>query len=206
MEPDDHRGPRRHAATLAPSRHSTPQTRQALQLCRCPPFTHLGGYQVTAAGLGPAGGTDAEHLSASRVTAGFFATLGVAPLRGRLFTESDDRPGAAPVALIGERLWARKYGGDAGIVGQQVDIDGVPHEILGIVPADVDFPTPSTEIWVPMQLDPEKTDSASFDYQAVARLRSGLTCEAAAAELETLLPRHVEKAQDSTTHAPLRQR
>jgi putative ABC transport system permease protein len=152
------------------------------------PFTHLGGYQVTAAGLGPAGGTDAEHVSASRVTVGFFATLGVAPLRGRFFTESDDRPGAAPVALIGERLWARKYGGDAGIVGRQADIDGVPHEILGVVPDDVDFPTPTTELWVPMQLDPEKTDSASFDYQAVARLRSGVTTEAAAAELQTLLP------------------
>src|SRR5579864_8614054 len=152
------------------------------------PFASIGGYQVSSAGLGPAGGTEAEHVSATRVTAGFFPTLGVAPLRGRFFTESDDRPNAAPVAILSERLWARKYGSDPGVVGKQLDVDGVPSEIVGIVAAGVRFPTPATELLVPMRLDPATTDSASFDYEAVARLRRGVTLEAAAAELEAQFP------------------
>jgi len=169
------------------------------------PFAYVGGYQVTAAALGPAGGADAEHVSASRVTAGFFPTLGVAPLRGRLFTESEDKPNAAPVALISARLWSRKYGGDSSIVGRQLEIDGVPHEVVGVIPTDVRFPADSTELWVPMRLDPRKTDSASFDYQAVARLRGGVTPGGAAAELQTLLPTLPDEFPGRLTRASIDQ-
>ena len=169
------------------------------------PFASIGGYQVSSAGLGPAGGTEAEHVSASRVTAGFFPTLGVAPLQGRFFTESDDRPNAAPVAILSERLWARQYGRDPGIVGRPLDVDGVPYEIVGIVAAGVRFPTPATELWVPMRLDPAKTDSASFDYEAVARLRRGVTLEAAAAELEAQFPTLPDEFPGRLTRASIEQ-
>src|SRR5262249_35797182 len=72
-------------------------------------LSHFGGYQLTAAAIGPAGGGDAERVPGSRVTAGFFRALQIAPLAGRLFTDDDDRPGAAPVAIVAERLWSRKY-------------------------------------------------------------------------------------------------
>ena len=83
-------------------------------------FTHFGGYQLTAAALGPVSGADAERVPASRVTADLFPTLGVVPLRGRLFDESDDRPGASPVAVLAERLWRRKYGGEPGILNRRL--------------------------------------------------------------------------------------
>lgn len=169
-----------------------------------PPFENVGGYQATAAALGPAGGTDAEHVSASRVTAGFFPTLGVAPLRGRLFTEEDDRLGAAPVALIDSRLWIRKYGGDSSIVGRHVEIDGVPHEVVGIV-SDAGLPTAGTELWLPMRLDPARTDSASFDYQAVGRLRKGVTPEAAAAGLQAQFPTLPDEFPGRLTRASIEQ-
>ena len=169
------------------------------------PFTHVGGYQTTTAALGPVGGTEAGRVSASRVTADLFPTLGVTPLRGRLFTQSEDRPSARPVALIGARLWAQQYGSDAGILGRQLQIDGVPHEVVGIVPADMYFPNSDTELWLPMRLDPRRTDSASFDYQAVARLRGGVTPREAAVELQTLLPTLTDEFPGRLTRASIEQ-
>ncbi|HYM23342.1 MAG TPA: ABC transporter permease [Vicinamibacterales bacterium] len=156
-------------------------------------FAHLGGYQASAAGLAPIGASDAERVAAGRVTADLFPALGVAPLRGRLFTDADDRPAAPPVVILAERLWARKFARDPGIVNSRIAIDGVPHEIVGILPAAVRIPAPDTELWVPLRLDPAKTDSASFDYQGLARLRDGVTIEAATADLQALLPRLPEE-------------
>lgn len=168
-------------------------------------FTHLGGYQAVAAGVGPASGRDAERVPAARVTADLFPTLHVPPLRGRVFTESDDRPGAAPVAIIGERLWVRKYGRDPEILNRRVNIDGVPHDLVGIISADVRFPASDTELWLPMRLDPAKTESATFDYQAVARLRDGVSLDAAAADLQALLPRQPEEFPGRLTRAAIEQ-
>ena len=156
-------------------------------------FAHLGGYQASAAALAPIGGVDAERVAAGRVTADLFPALRVTPLRGRLFTDTDDRPAAPPVAILAERLWARKYGRDQGIVHRRIEIDGVPHEIVGILPDAVRIPASDTELWLPLRLDPAKTDSASFDYQGIARLRDGVTIEAAAADLRALLPQLPEE-------------
>lgn len=150
-------------------------------------FTHLGGYQAAAAGLGPVSGADAERVPACRATAGLFPALGVIPLHGRLFTESDDEPGAAPVVVLSEGLWWRKYGGDSRILNRRLEVDGVPHEVVGILPDGARFPASDTELWMPMRLDPAQTESATFDYQAVARLREGVSVDQASDELQRLL-------------------
>jgi putative ABC transport system permease protein len=168
-------------------------------------FTHIGGYQVAAAGLAAAEGADAERVPAGRVTSGLFGALRVSPLRGRLFTASDDQPGAAPVAVIGERLWNRKYGRDPGMLNRRVDVDGVPHDVVGIVPAGVRFPSSDTELWLPMRLDPAKTESATFDYQAIARLRDGISIDAAAADLQRLLPHLPEEFPGRMTRGSIEQ-
>jgi len=151
-------------------------------------FLHLGGYQITAAALASGRGMDAERLPAGRVTSDVFPALGVSPLLGRTFADADDRPGAAPVALIGERLWARKYARDPGLLNSRVQIDGVAHEVVGIMPERAQFPHSDTQLWLPLRLDPAATDSATFDYQAVGRLRDGVSMGAAAADLQRLLP------------------
>ena len=151
-------------------------------------FAQLGGYQPIAAALAPDRGVDAERVAAARVTAGFFPALGLAPLRGRLFNEADDQPFAAPVVVLGERVWTRKYGRDPSLLQHMVIVDGVPREVIGIVPASVRFPAADTELWVPMQLDPAHTESATLDYMAIARLRDGASIAAAADDLQTLLP------------------
>ena len=168
-------------------------------------FTHLGGYQTSAAGVASAGGTDAERVPAARVTADVFPALQVSPLLGRVLTGSDDRPAAAPVVVIAERLWARKYGRDPGVLNRQIAIDGVLHEVIGIMPAGVRFPAPDTDLWLPMRLDPAKTDSATFDYQAVARLRDGVSVDGGAADLQALLSRLPDEFPGRLTRASIEQ-
>jgi predicted permease len=152
-------------------------------------FAHVGGYRRIAAALGPRAGADAERVEAALVTAGLFLALQVAPIRGRVFDDADDRPGAAQVAVVAEGLWKRRFGGDPRLVGARVEIDGRLHEIVGIMPEGFRFPASDTELWLPLRLNPATTDSATFDYQAVARLRDGVSREVAEADLQALLPR-----------------
>jgi predicted permease len=168
-------------------------------------FTHLGGYQASAAAVASASGTDAERVPAGRVTAGLFPALQVSPILGRVPDESDDRPGAAPVVVIAERLWARKYGRNPGVLNRQIAIDGVLHEVIGIMPAGVRFPAPDTDLWLPMRLDPAKTDSATFDYHAVGRLRDGISVDAAAADMQALLLRLPDEFPGRLTRASIEQ-
>jgi predicted permease len=156
-------------------------------------FADIGGYRTTAAALGPVNGADAERVSAAVVMAGFFPALRVPPVRGRVFTEADEQRGAPPVAMIGEGLWQRKFGGNAAVLNRPLYVDGVAHEIVGIVPESFRFPAGGTDVWLPLQIDPANTDSATFDYYAVARLREGVPAAAAAADLQGLLLRLPEE-------------
>ncbi|MFN8058849.1 MAG: ABC transporter permease [Vicinamibacterales bacterium] len=174
-------------------------------------FTALGGYQaapVNLGGMSGAGATstlDAERVPAGRVTADVFPALEVSALRGRLFSAQDDRPGEPPVVVISERLWRRKYGADAGILDRRIDIDGRPHEIIGVLADSVRFPNDDTELWLPLRLDRAKTESAMFDYKALARLRDSVTLQAAEADLQNLLPHLPEQYPGRMTAASIEQ-
>jgi predicted permease len=155
-------------------------------------FSDVGAYRVTTADVGGEAGLgnggSSEHVAAARVTASTFKALRVQPLRGRAFRDSEDDPSAPPVAVIGQQLWERTFGGAPTIIGRRVEIDGVPHEIVGIMPARFDFPTTHVELWLPIGIDPLRTKSAAFDYRAVARLRPSVSLAVAAADLQRALP------------------
>ena len=162
-------------------------------------FSDVAAYRVAGVNVGRVSAarvrgardgdeTRSERLTAGRVSASTFAVLAAAPLVGRALSESDDRPDAPPVVVIGQRLWERKYGADPTIVGRHLTIDGVAREVVGVLPARFRFPTPETALWLPLGIDPARTRSAAFDYRAVARLRDGVTLTAAAADLQRLLP------------------
>jgi putative ABC transport system permease protein len=76
-----------------------------------------------------------ERLLGSAVTASLFNVLGIAPIVGRPLTPADEHPGAAPVVLIAEPLWVRAFGGDPAVVGRTITLNGVRHQVIGIVPA-----------------------------------------------------------------------
>ena len=168
-------------------------------------FSDFGGYRTTAAALGPTRGADAERVSAAVVMAGFFHALQVVPLGGRVFTEADEQPGAAPVVVIAQRLWERKFGRDTGVLDRPLDVDGVAHQVIGIVPRTVRFPAADTEVWLPLRLEPTKTDSATFEHHAIARLRDGVSADAAAADLQRLLLRLPEELPGRLTRPAIEQ-
>lgn len=156
-------------------------------------FTDVGAYEATSANVLPstttgAGSGDAERVPAALMTAGVLRVLEVGPRVGRALSETDVQPGAAPVALIGESLWKRKFGGDPSVIGRQMMVDGVERTIVGVMPASFHFPEPATAIWLPLVIDPAHTASAAFDFRGIARLKGGVTLDAARADLQRLLP------------------
>lgn len=154
-------------------------------------FSDVGAYRVAAVNLAVTGTGDqanAERVEAARASASIFGVLGITPLRGRVFREDEDLPGATPVVILGERLWRGQYASDPGIIGRTVMIDGVTHEVVGIMPDGFAFPDERTSLWVPIGIDPANLESAAFDFRAIARLRPGVTLRAAATDLQRLLP------------------
>jgi len=155
-------------------------------------FTDVGAYEATSANVVPstaagAGSGEAERVPAALVTAGVFRVLEVGPRSGRALSDADVKPGAAPVALIGEPVWRRQFGGDPSVIGRQIMVDGVERTIVGVMPASFHFPEPATAIWIPLVIDPAHTASAAFDFRGIARLRDGVTIAAAEADLQRLL-------------------
>src|SRR4029453_3555627 len=73
-----------------------------------------------------------ERLQSVRVTANFFSLLGIEPLLGRTFEQDDDRPGAPALVILNHGLWQRRFGGDPGVVGQRLDLNGTQYTVIGI--------------------------------------------------------------------------
>jgi predicted permease len=136
------------------------------------------------------------QLQANLVTAEFFSLLGVVPAAGRLFTAAEHAAGAAPVAVLTDRGFRARFGGDPGVVGEVATFDGQPAEIVGVLPPRVDLPR-GAEILFP--LEPALADEASRRNRVLAgvgRLAPGATCEGLAAEATPLLRRLEEQQPD----------
>ena len=122
-----------------------------------------------------------------------FHTLGVTPVLGRDFREEEDRPGGANVIMLSDRLWRERFEGKADAIGHEVMVNGVPHTIIGVMPAGFDFPG-SAAAWTTLQLDPIK-NRGNHSWQVIGRLKTGATIEQTridlnriASGLETLYP------------------
>jgi predicted permease len=130
-----------------------------------------------------------ERVQSARVTANFFDVLGVSPVMGRGFTEGEDAPGAAPVAVLSDSTWRGRYGSDPGILGRTVLIDGVAAEVVGVMGPSFRFPNQGTAFWQPLEIDAANPNAGNFSYPGVARLKPGVTIEAAKEEAAGLLER-----------------
>jgi predicted permease len=124
------------------------------------------------------------RLNGTVVTYGFFELLGTEPLYGRAFVPQEDRPGANNVAILSYRLWQRQFGGDPEIVGKSLNLNNVPTEVVGIMPARFDFPE-RTELWVPLGLNPDGPNE-SWYIDPIARLKPGVTTADAEREMAGL--------------------
>jgi len=131
-------------------------------------------------------------VAAGSVTSNLFSMLRMNPLRGRALTVHDDDLGAPPVAVIGERLWRSRYGGDPAIVGKFITLDNTPFTVVGIAPAQFKTPpeNPPAELWVSLTHDPVFGDLAprrgGHYLKLVGRLKNGVQIEQAQTELVTI--------------------
>lgn len=155
-------------------------------------FTDIGIYRSTAVNLVASPGADATNaarVAATELSPSVLRVLDVRPIRGRGLVDGDGDPGAEPVVAIGYGLWQSMFGADPAIVGRRIVVDGVGHEIVGVMPPRFDFPGGRASLWVPLRIDPARTKSAAFDYRGIGRLRAGESIAAATSELQRLLPR-----------------
>ena len=150
----------------------------------------VGAYGPASINL--AGTTDAEPVRAEVVSGGYFEALGVRPARGRLFSADEDRsPASASVALIGHALWTRRFGGDGGVLGRTVRVNGTDLTVIGVMPAGFTGLTGRGELWFPGAQAPRLTYpeylTTNQDFiSVVARLRPGISLAALRAEIESV--------------------
>jgi putative ABC transport system permease protein len=153
----------------------------------------IGVYQDGAVNLSdPGGGAPPQRIGSASITASVIPVLQVTPLRGRSFTEAEDLPKGADVVIISEGLWRSRFGSDPDIVGRSVEVSGRMRRIVGVMPARFRFPNAATQLWLPLKLDPNDPFPGGFKYNAIARLKPGVTVASAERDFAAVLPRVVE--------------
>ncbi|HEY2466456.1 MAG TPA: ABC transporter permease, partial [Terracidiphilus sp.] len=132
--------------------------------------------------------TGTEPVPGERVSAGFFRTLGVAPLLGRDFHQGEDSLGAPGVVMLSYGTWQRRFGGKKDLVGQSLKLSGVSHTVIGVLPKGFEFALGgSPQFWTALQPDNscEKRRDCHNLY-AVGRLKDGVMVQAALANLQSI--------------------
>ena len=144
-------------------------------------FEAMATFTMRQATLTRAG--DPARLGVVGVSPDFFTVLGVPPALGRLFDSTEIAGAGAPVAVLSDALWRRRFAGDSAVLGRTATIDGTPFAIVGVMPARFSFP-PDAQLWVPadMRINPHLVNMRPV----MGRLRPGVTVAQASAEFEAL--------------------
>ncbi len=137
--------------------------------------------------------TDTRKLQGARVTTDFFALMQAQPVLGRVFTEQEQGPNAAPVAIISHALWRSAFGGEPDVLGRTLRINGAPHTVVGVLPPLFGQPQ-GTDVWLPFDLPADMWTAIVGARQLFiyARLAPGVTAAAADGALRTFAARAVE--------------
>ena len=122
------------------------------------------------------------------MTDGLLSVLRATPLLGRSFTQADDQPGSPDTVMLTYGYWQRKFGGDRFVAGKVITLDGKPHQILGVLRQDFCFGGPNLALLLPIKFDRGKTFLLPFSYDAIARLRPGVTVAEANTDVARMLP------------------
>jgi predicted permease len=130
------------------------------------------------------------RVAGSVASANLFAVLGRNAAEGRALSEGDDVPGRDRVVVLSHALWQSAFDADPSVVGRTIAVDGVPREVVGVMPPAFHFPSGSTQIWLPLRLDPTQgEDYWGFGWMpAIGRLRPGASVAGAHDELRALVP------------------
>src|SRR3984885_5397109 len=132
------------------------------------------------------GGDKPEQVDDSAVSSDFFATLGVQPQLGRVFSPDEDQPGRSHVVLLSHRLWQDRFGADPGIVGRNIGLDGTSYLVAGVMPVTLQFPD-FAQMSTPMAwTGKESAVRGEHHYMVIARLKPGVQLKQAQADMNTI--------------------
>jgi predicted permease len=128
---------------------------------------------------------EARRARAAAATWNLARVLGVAPLRGRWFEEAEERSGHHRVAVLSDPAWRTFFEADPLVVGRRIVLNEEAFEVVGVMPPGFAFPSPETEIWIPIRLDPRRVGYmwGAMNLSPIGRLRDGVALAAAQAEL-----------------------
>lgn len=146
------------------------------------------------------GSGEPERLQGQIVSAGFFSTLGIKPFRGRDFVAEDDRPGAAPMAILSYGFWQRRFGADESVLGKPITLNNQSFTIIGVTPANFQFGTAS-DVSVPIGLSAERFSRRGRDpgVSVVARLKPDISLAQAGSELNAIAARLDQQYPETNT-------
>lgn len=133
-------------------------------------------------------GGEPERLIGVRATANVFQMLGVEAAAGRTLMPEDGEPRSQRAVVLSYGLWQRRFGGDRGIVGKNITLNGDSYTVVGALPSDFIFPGAETDIVVPLVLgtDPRRSDRGANFLRVIARLKPGHTREQVQAEMDSI--------------------
>ncbi|MDP9187526.1 MAG: ABC transporter permease, partial [Verrucomicrobiota bacterium] len=155
-------------------------------------------------------GNEATHVQGESVSADLFQLLGVQPMLGRTFLPKEDEPGNH-VVILSHQLWERRFGGDRGIIGRTVTLDGKQFQVVGVMPPRFTFPISaiSPELWIPMSIlrqtqqdgSQPMTEQRDNDFfQCIARLKSNASIQQAQANIDTITANWRRQYPDTKLH------
>ncbi len=159
-------------------------------------FEHIAAFDY--ADLNLTGGDMPERIQGAVVTPSLFPLLGVAPIKGRVFTSEEFGEGRDGVVILSARLWQRRFNSDPNLVGKQIALNGRNFTVVGIIPAQFQFPLPlfgiqggtfagSVDIWKPIAFTKDELGSrGSRSYGVIGRLKKGISSAQAQAEIDTI--------------------
>jgi predicted permease len=148
-------------------------------------FEAIGAWDPTEVSI--TGGGDPERVQALLVSAATLPLLRVQPVAGRFFSAEDDTPGNPLRVVLTYGYWQRRFGGAENVVGQPLVIDGRPGEVIGVLPSSFKFLRTRPGIVLPMPLDVNAPRGISFGFQALARLKPGVTLAQANADVARMI-------------------
>jgi putative ABC transport system permease protein len=145
------------------------------------------------------GAGEPERLDGQRVSANLFSLLGVEPQLGRAFTAEEDKPGSR-VVILSHRMWQRRFGGDATIIGRALNLNGEAYTVVGVMPRGFQFPTPQIQLWVPIAFPADEAAQRGSHYlEVIARLKPGVTLQQARAQMSTIASRLEKQYPEQNT-------
>ena len=149
-------------------------------------FESIAGVLTLTADL--TGSGEPERLYAAGVSPALFDLLRIKPAEGRLFRRDEAIPGQHRVIVLTYGLWQRRFGGERSVIGRKLLLNGVPHEVVGILPSSFEFPDSEIEVWAPLALSGGANPPSRTLHQLTvyARLKPGVTLDQARTEMDRI--------------------